>query len=150
MLPKCARRVGIYCALVGCFAAGGCRATPVDSTELSPTGQHLEKVGDAYLRATLRLGRPPANLEELKSGFPPNVKAEEILRSPGDGENFEIIWGVELRQLKARGSDVPIIAYEKNGKDGRRHVLRGRNEVLLMTPGQLKAAKVPSGYTFPF
>jgi hypothetical protein len=150
MLPRRARPFGVCWVLVGCLAVAGCRARPIERKELSPAGQHLEKIGDAYLRATTHLDRPPKNLEELVDVMKIYSKPEEILRSPGDGENFEIVWGVELRRMTATGRDIPIVAYEKVGKDGRRHVLRGRTEVLLLTPGELKSAKFPPGYKFPF
>jgi hypothetical protein len=135
--------------LLGSLLALGCSssATPEPPT---PTAINLQAIGDAYVRATQRLTRPPANLNELLPSLKEHGKVEQLLRSPSDGVNFEIVWGIELRMLKARGSDVPIVAYERFGKDGLRHVLRGRSEVLLLSEGSLKAAKFPEDYKFPF
>jgi hypothetical protein len=110
----------------------------------------LQYIGVSYVRATLRLNRPPARLDELLPDLQELGKADQILVSPNDGQPFEIVWGVELRKLKARGSAVPILAYEKTGKNGKRHVLRGRTEVLEMTDSELKAGKFPPDYKFPF
>ncbi len=74
----------------------------------------------------------------------------EILHSPNDDADFEIVWNVELRQLKAKGNDIPVVAYEKRGKDGKRFVLRGRSEILELTESSLKSATFPAGYNFPF
>jgi hypothetical protein len=147
MLPLRAKLPVVCCLLLGCLGCGG-RSGPSDSP--SPTAERLEKIGDAYVRATTLHNRPPRNLEELLPALKYYGKTEELLVSPNDGAPFHIVWGVELRRLKAKGKAIPIIAYEKTGKDGKRHVLRGRNEVLLLSAGELKSATFPPDYTFPF
>lgn len=138
-------------ALVTCALALGCnRGGNVERDPPTPTERQLESIGDAYVRATIKLDHPPGSLTELMPWLKEQGNPEEILRSPNDGQNFEIVWGVELRRLKARGSDIPIIAYERLGKDGTRHVLRGRSEVLRMSESELRSAKFPDGYSFPF
>jgi hypothetical protein len=62
MLPWRSRSVVGCCLLLGCLA--GC-SSPVPTEELSPTGRKLEAIGDAYVRATTQLHRPPQNLQEL-------------------------------------------------------------------------------------
>jgi hypothetical protein len=54
------------CCLVAASLAAGC-SRPIPAEELSPTGRKLEKLGDAYLRATtLNNNRqPPKNRDEL-------------------------------------------------------------------------------------
>jgi hypothetical protein len=124
----------------------GCGAPGAPAPKDDPTAEHLEKLGDAYLRVTINLNRPPNNVKELLPTLQQMGGGDKLLHSPSDGQDFVIVWGAELRQLKARGNDIPIVAYEKNGKDGRRYVLRGRSEVVLMTDGQLRGAKFPAGY----
>jgi hypothetical protein len=135
--------------LIGCLCAGGCSrgSTP---EPLSPTHVNLQRIGNAYAYACTRLKRPPENLEDLTPSLQDQGVPEDILRSPNDGERFAIVWGVELRKLKVKGNDLPIIAYERLGKDGKRHVLRGRSEVLLLSESALKEAAFPPGYRFPF
>jgi|GEM_PF-283481 len=136
---------------VACMLALGCnRTNNVERDPPTPTERQLESIGDAYVRATIKLDHPPGSLPELMPWLKEQGNPEEILRSPNDGQNFEIVWKVELRRLKARGSDVPIVAYERLGKDGTRHVLRGRSEVLRVSESELKSAKFPDGYQFPF
>jgi hypothetical protein len=133
--------------LLGALAAAGCSAgTPADPSD--PTRQNLDKLGVAYLRATMKLNRPPANLKELMPLLQEfdRSKPEQILHSPNDGQDFVIVWGVELRKMMATGNAVPIVAYEKAGKDGKRYVLRGRADVVLMSDGELRGATFPSGY----
>jgi hypothetical protein len=112
-----------------------------------PTRLKLESIGRAYIWATRSLGRPPADLTELLPFVEKQGKPTNILSSPNDGQGFEIVWGVDLRQLKARGSAVPVIAYEKVGKGGKRYVLRGRADVVLLTDGELKSSAFPEGYS---
>jgi hypothetical protein len=104
-------------------------------------------IGRVYLRAGQKLGRPPANLKELLPTFPEPAKAPELLKSPNDGEDFVIVWGVDLRTPGKTGNEIPIVAYEKKGNGGKRHVLRGYGDVILMTDGQLRGAAFPPGYT---
>jgi hypothetical protein len=131
------------------LATAGCGKTAPVRLE-TPTAENLEKIGDAYLRATTRLGHPPTNLSELMADLKEQGPPAAILRSPNDGANFEIVWGVNLIRLKARGNDVPVIAFEKFGKDGKRYVLRGRSDVAELTEGELRSAQFPAGYTLPF
>lgn len=148
--PQTARSVGFRCLLLTCLAAAACSAPAPDLEPPTPTKRQLESIGDAYVRATIKLNRPPAKMEEFLPSLAEHGKPDQILRSPNDGQPFEIVWGNELRMLKATGNDVPIIAYEKVGKDGVRHVLRGRSEVLQLSESALKAGKFPPGYKFPF
>jgi hypothetical protein len=137
------------CVLLGGLAAAGCGSRTPEAPP-SEIEKKLDAIGDAYLRATVRLHKPPQNLDDLLPSLQEFGNPDDLLRSPDDNQPFEIVWGVELRRLKARGSDIPIIAFEKVGKDGKRHVLRGRSEVLRLTTGELKSARFPDGYNFPF
>jgi hypothetical protein len=149
MLYRWVKPTGLLGVLLGCLAGAGCGQS-VDFTPPSPTQRNLTNIGSAYTSATIRLNRPPANLEDLSPDLEKHGPTADLLRSPNDGELFELVWGVELRGLKAKGNEIPVIAYEKKGRDGKRHVLRGRSEVLLLTESQLKSARFPPGYTLPF
>lgn len=113
-----------------------------------PTQQNLRRIGRAYGDATVKLTRPPANLEELLPYLEKYAKgkANEILQSPNDKQDFEIVWNVNLRESPEKGEFAPVIAYEKVGKDGQRNVLRGRSDIVVLTPEQLKAAVFPPDY----
>jgi len=149
-----ARPLGFCCVLLGCVAAAGCRSSVKTALD-APAARNLEKIGDAYLRATQQKDKPPQGLDDLLPALKEQTtkessRPEDLLRSPNDDEKYEIVWGVELRRMKATGNDVPIIAFEKRGKDGQRYVLRGQKEVLLMSESQLRSATFPEGYKLPF
>lgn len=116
----------------------------------SPSAKRLEKLGDAYLRATVQLNKPPSSEKELLPFLKEQGKVVELLVSPVDKEKYVLVWGVELRMLKATGTEVPVVAYEKKGADGKRHVLRGRTDVYLLTEGELRGSVLPPGHSFPF
>jgi hypothetical protein len=150
MLPFRAKPLGAGCVVCAVLVAAGCGKSRTTELE-SPTAEKLRTLHDVYQRANIRLGRPPASMADLLPEFKEQGKnPAEVLRSPNDGADFEIVWGVELRRLKARGDDVPVIAFEKHGKDGKRHVLRARERVDELTDGELRSAKFPDGYYLPF
>jgi hypothetical protein len=135
--------------LLGCLVVLGCGSTTQQEPP-TPTHQNLQAIGDAYVRATQSFNRPPTSLNELLPSLRQHGKTDQLLRSPNDNTPFEIVWGIELRMLKATGNAVPIVAYERNGKDGLRYVLRGRSEVLHLSESALKGCTFPADYKFPF
>jgi hypothetical protein len=113
----------------------------------------LLKIGEAYRRATHRLGHPPANFEELK---PSLLDAkDEQLRSANDGEQFVIIYGVDYDKLPVPDDGkFAIAAYEKKGAGAKRYVLRISPRPFplaadLLSDEQWKHAAFPPGYTPP-
>lgn len=103
----------------------GC-AKPPEPEKPTPFAQ-LEKVGQAYERAQQILQRPPKNLDEIKEFVKELGNPDDILRSPNDHEPYQIIWGVDVTAEQPDGSPKPIIAYEKNGQNGKRFILRAGN-----------------------
>jgi hypothetical protein len=150
MRPQSVPLSRVSCLLCACLCAVGCGRQRPAEEPLTPTRANLIKIGASYTNATFSLNHPPANRAEFLKFVKQQGNPDDVLRSPGDKEDFVIVYGVDLRNLKATGDDVPILAYEKRGTDGKRHVLRGRSEVLLMTENELKAAAFPPGYTPSF
>jgi hypothetical protein len=83
--------------------------------------ENLSKIERAFDNATAKLGHPPANVEQLKPFLQEFGDAEQILRSPRDGEPYVIIYGVDIR--KPFEMPPPIWAHEKSGANGKRYVL---------------------------
>jgi hypothetical protein len=107
----------------------GCRRGP-DVVAFSEAEKNLTKVAMAYSDAHGRLGHGPKNAEELKPFLKPFGDPEELLVSPNDGQPFVVVWGANPTgggPTPYKGM-FPILAYEKEGKGGRRAVtdVRGR------------------------
>jgi len=129
------------------FMLLGCGSAEKPSTiTTDPTIIALDKLGSAYIRGT----PPPKTKAELLSIFKSCNHPKELLISPNDGQEFIIVYGVELKGLKVSGAQLPVVAFEKSGKDGKRYALRGMNTVVQLTEAELKSSVFPDGYKFPF
>jgi hypothetical protein len=115
----------------------------------NPTEERLLEIGGAYVNAATRLGRAPRNFDDLKPNLE-NGATADFLRSPNDGEPFVVLWGVDFRKLPP-GKDDPftVAAYEKNGVDGKRYVLRFPPSVAHLTDEDLQRAAFPPGHKPP-
>jgi len=117
----------------------------------------LRTIGLAHIQATQELDRPPAGKEELLPYLrdllqqdPDYANPSDIFRSKVDGEEFVIHWNVELRELgRANPRKMPVLAYEKSGKDGKRQVLQFRN-TFPATQEELSELPFPPPYKNPF
>ncbi len=137
-----------FVLLFGPPILAGCSQKEVKQ-QRDPTEERLYKIGNAYLQSITRLGRAPTNIEEMKPELGGAVSTD-LLRSPNDGEEFVILWGVDYATLPSQGSDPYTVgAYEKTGVNGQRYVLRFPMGVLRMTDERLKKANFPRGYLAP-
>lgn len=127
--------------LAGCGSGDKPSAITTDPTIIA-----LDKLGGAYIRGT----PPPKTKAELLAIFKSCNHPKELLISPSDGQEFIIVYSVELKGLKVTGAQLPIVAFEKTGKDGKRYALRGMNTVVQLTEAELKSSVFPEGYKFPF
>jgi hypothetical protein len=127
-------------ALVGC-------SRNVDRP-YAATEDRLVNIGKAYLKAAYE-GKAPSGFEDIKPYLEGDV-TEDYLRSPGDGEPFVIIWGVNYHTLPpGKGDPFTVAAYEKKGVNGKRYVLRFPLRVESMTDEQLRKAIFPPGQSPP-
>ena len=124
----------------------GCGGEKIEPLTTDPTVIALDKIGSAYIRGT----PPPKTKAELLAIFKLSSFPKELLISPNDGQEFIIVYDVELKGLKVSGAQLPVVAFEKSGKDGKRYVLRGMNTIVQLTDEQLKSSVFPAGYNFPF
>ena len=104
--------------MVNCM---GCSSPKVEG-DAPISQQNLRSIGNAYVESINKKNKVPANRQDLL----PYLKGEpdKMFRSENDGEEFVILWGVDHRTYAAAGKEVPVIAYEKTGKGGKRLVLR--------------------------
>jgi len=135
----------IFMSILPIVILAGCGSGDKPSTiTTDPTIIALDKLGGAYIRGT------PKTKAELLSIFKSCNHPKELLISPSDGQEFIIVYSVELKGLKVTGAQLPIVAFEKTGKDGKRYALRGMNTVVQLTEAELKSSVFPEGYKFPF
>ncbi len=106
----------------------------------------------AYMRFSADQKRPPRNAEELKPFLAEFGNADDILRSPRDGQPFVVCWGVDMRQAPAsEGKPMPVVMYEKQGVDGRRYVLTAPfRKVEVLSDQEFRQASFPPGYSPSF
>ena len=128
--------------LSGCLHSGGEHA-------LTPAEDRLVTIAHAYINAANHLGRAPKDVAEIRPYFD-DGGADDVTRSPNDGEEFVILWGVDYNKLPPRREDpFTVAAYEKRGAGGKRYVLRIPTQVVLMTDEELAKAVFPPGFQPP-
>jgi hypothetical protein len=97
------------------------------------SAQRLHRIGLAINDATTNLGRPPADLAELRPYLVEHGDPDMLVVSPADGQPFVFLWGIDVRSA---GYDT-VLAYERFGTGGRRVVLTA-STVLEMTPEEFR------------
>jgi len=129
----------------------GCGSGKPSSEPAASIGQ-LRTIAIAYGKATTELERPPQNKAELMLYLKDLAKGyddpADILRSKVDGEEFVIHYGVDFRDVAGKDADMPVLAYEKYGKDGKRAVLLFRFP-FVKTDEDFANCKFPPGYKSP-
>jgi hypothetical protein len=115
------RRIFICClGLLIALTESGCSQKP--KFEENKAADHLRKIANAFDVAAYA-GGAPTNADELKPHLKtvsPKDDPETLLRSPNDGEPYEIMWGVNLDRQTDIGA---IFAHEKKGVNGKRYVI---------------------------
>ncbi len=137
---------GLVWGFVG-LAASGC-GSGGEPAAVPDAYQNLRKIGLAYRQATEANGRPPESVTDLMPFLRKLGDPAAILRSPDDGEEYTILWGVDVLNVRPRGSTWPVLAYEKHGKGGKRRVLQVRFPT-VMTDEELRNAYFPPGHKPP-
>ncbi len=143
------RSLGI--GLLFLFALG-CGSSETREVKLEPSLERLKVISRAYIEASRDLEHPPQNAGELmpylKGG---RIDPAEILRSPTDGQEYTIIWGVDMNNLppvEGPPNNFIVLAYEKQGRDGKRWVA-GFRRARQMTDEEFKDAPFPPGHKAP-
>lgn len=142
-------RVVVQAVAIGlsvCLISGGCGTDP--SKQVVPASkQNLQHISAAYFQATDKVQAPSG-----PSDLTPFLKAmgdpAQILKSPDDGQNYVILWNVDVKKLTAKDMTTKVLAYEKQGTDGKRWVLLTR-DVRQLTDDELRQAPFPPGHKAP-
>jgi len=127
--------------LLFAFAAG-CRKS--DSGVPPPTDPGmLRGIITTYRVATRDLGRPPQNMDELKAVLAPVSKDPlKYLRSNRDGEEFAVVWGLNLDKAPPD----TIVAYERKGVDGRRMAVTIAGDIREVSAEEFAELRFPKDY----
>ena len=128
------------CLLV--LYSSGCKSNRPEKATLE-SSRNLAAIRDAYFKAIDKQRRPPASREEILADVKDAGDPDEILRSPLDGQDYVILWGTD-----PRANPVPVVAYERLGKDGWRYVLRG-HVVFFLNEEEFRKLPFPQGHTAP-
>lgn len=104
----------------------------------------LARVVEAYGKTQDHLKRPPRNLEELRPHL--GGSADELLRSPEDGEPYVILWDVDVRTPSLTGSTLPLFIYERKGTNGRRFAADVMLGLPHLTEAEFRAASFARGH----
>jgi hypothetical protein len=129
---------------------GGCSASEVVvHAKLDATHEQLMHVGAAYSRYIEKYEKPPRNVDHLRPFLKEFGDPDLLLRSPHDRERFVICWGIDLSSPLPWAKSTPVLAYEKNGVDGKRYVLTTVRSVSLMNDEDFKSSSFPPGHSPP-
>jgi hypothetical protein len=116
---------------------GGTRVNP------PPDESYLRGIVRTYVIAARDLGRAPKSIDEIKAVYAPaDPQPDKYVRSPRDGEEFVVVWGLDLN--RAPGDSV--VAYERKGADGKRMVVTADSIVKEVTDDELRQMKFPKDY----
>ncbi len=129
-----------------CGCDSGPKVVPVDKTR-----SRLQAISAAYIAATMKANRAPSKPDELLPFLGDESTSEEekraTFRSDNDGEEFVIVWGVDLRKMGTGGlSRDVIIVYEKRGKSGQRYVLKPRADIFIIPDEVFQKSQFPNGH----
>jgi hypothetical protein len=140
----------VVCLLV---SLGGYGCGEAISPLPPPNLYQLRTIGFAYALATDNLDHPPSNKAELLPFLKEVAKSDdspaELLRSKVDGEEFVIHWGFDCRSIGGTPVKMPVLAYEKAGKDGKRLVLQSYRYASQVTEEQFAELPFPPGFARP-
>jgi hypothetical protein len=137
--------------LLVCLGGLGCGGSGEPPPAVAAGGEsylHLRTIKSAYMNATRALDRPPQNLEELMPFLKKLADPSIILRSPDDGEEYKILYGVDVFNAQREDRRWPVLAFEQRGKDGMRWVLEVK-EARRQSDEDFKKALFPPGYKAP-
>ena len=117
-------------------AALGCGAST--TPRVDPTKDRLSKIAHMYFQAEQELKRPPKNVDDLKPIAVKRGLGDEIWISENDGKPFEIVWGIDL---KNPGPTMPVLAYEAEGRFGRKWCVDMMGATSQRTDDEIKKAR---------
>jgi hypothetical protein len=111
----------------------GCAGSPAPPT-LDASAQNLQVIYRAYKMTEIRTQHTPQKLADIAAHFGDD-DPDAVLTSPSDQEPYVIAWGTNTVKNQSA-----LIAYERNGRDGKRFAINSRGHVLTLTEEEFKHA----------
>ncbi len=142
---------GLSCCLIVLLMLCGCGSRSSVVASVDNTRSKLQAISGAYLAATMKANIAPTKPEDLLPFLGDASSSEDqkrgTMRSDNDGEEFVIVWGVDLRNLGKGGlSRDVILIYEKRGKGGQRYVLKPPVDVFVIPDDVFLKSQFPKGH----
>ena len=128
--------------ILAAMATSGCAEKP--KVQENKAADHLRKIAQAFDLAQYKGHTPngPDDIKPFLKQLSPKDEPDDLLRSPNDGEPYEIMWGVNLDRQTEIGA---IFAHEKKGVDGKRYVITGARIVSQMSDADFAGASFAKG-----
>src|SRR5947208_2862404 len=104
---------------LGLLSLAGCGPRVIVRETSDHGGDHLVTLNRIYMAAQRNLGRPPRNVDDLRSAAKELGDLDHLLISPNDGQPYAIVWGVDLGNAP---NPTMVVAHEKVGAGGVRYV----------------------------
>jgi hypothetical protein len=138
-------------AMLPCLAAlavAGCSSPEVQplSEDEMVAVRHLQAIGAAYNRAYQARRKPPASANDLKPYLKPEPGARDPFVSPRDGQPIVIVPGVAMDVRPASDDEQMIVAYERDGVNGKRLTVDVRGTIVPYTAEQFAKLKFAGGH----
>jgi hypothetical protein len=136
IMKRPASRIALFAIIV--LGLDGC-AKSTRRTE-DPDTTNLRRLYQAFVMSDDRRNRGPKDMAELKhwlGELGEKITPDEMLISRRDGQPFVIFFG---NRIRAEGGDT-VLAYEKEGKEGKRFVLTLGGNVKSMTDEEFAKAR---------
>jgi hypothetical protein len=130
--------------VVAWISVFGCGPSAVHGPPASDA-DHLRSIVNVYAIANRDLGRPPTKMVELENVLAPVMKdPSSVFRSSRDGEQFVIVWGLDVGRY---GNTSTPLAYEKNGVNGKRLIVDFQGKIREVSNEEFAQIKFPKGHT---
>jgi hypothetical protein len=144
------RMAAFFFALGLVALAASCSNAPVVVDKpLDATHEKLNKIRMAYSKFQATRNRAPQGPDDIRPLLAESGNADDLLRSARDGQPFVVCWGVDLTQPPTWAKSTAILAYEKQGVEGKRYVLTFARSVELMSDKEFSEASFPPGHKPP-
>lgn len=123
------------------LAAVGC-SDKVEIPKIPAEEQNILFILRGYCKFNGSYQRTPKTLDELKPMLKEFGDPEKIILSPRDGQPYVLVGGIDISRMSS-GGEMPVIAYESKGADGKRQVVDLRGKIRLLTPAEFDQLKFP-------